>query len=355
LRSQKHKTYPGSTFRKTIAVLTVILFLFNAGSTAQVVSNNGAYISITASTDVVADTVNTDNSTTVANAGTMRLFTLNNSGTAQGNGTYYIARIFSNAGTFTAGSSLVNFNGNINQNIPGLTFNNLTVSGTGSTKTALGAFTVNAGLDINSGDTINMATYALSGSLTSITGTGTLKTQNTTSTPIPTGKTWIGPIYYNSSSAQTIVLGNYNDLNGTGGNRALSTGTTGIAGTFTVGSGTYTVGTSVLDFNSSGAQTIPAFAYYGINVSGGNTKTLGASFSVADALTLGANTTLALSNYNITLLSGSSSTARIAEVPTTASSPLIRLEFGLLVTGLVVNLYFLRPITYRCAMNLPDP
>jgi hypothetical protein len=251
---------------------------------------------------------------------TLTLSTLLNDGTAQGNGIYNIAKRFTSSGTFTCGTSLVNFNGNSNQDIPAVTFYHLTVSGSGSTKSATGNTSVNGILTINSGDTINMVTYTLGGTPTSVAGTGPLKTQNTSSTPIPSGKTWTGPVYYNSSSAQTIVYGNYSDLVGSGGNRTIdSLGTVGISGVLTTGSGTYAVTSSTINFNGSGAQTVPALTYNNITVSGGNTKSVGGTVNVRAALTLGASTTLALGSNTINLKSDSTYTARVAEVPSTAT------------------------------------
>ena len=57
-----------------------------------------------------------------------------------------------------------------------------------------------------------MNVHALSGG-TTISGTGTLKTQNTSSTPIPSGKTWPGNVVYNGSGAQTAVRGTFGNIN----------------------------------------------------------------------------------------------------------------------------------------------
>ncbi len=265
------------------------------------------------------DSLNIDNTSTDDNSGNQNFINLTNAGTIQGNGTYKIGGVFTSTGTFTAGSSLVNFNGNGNQTIPGLTFNNLSVAGSGSTKTAAGNITVNGTLTVFTKDTIDMSTYTLGGSLSAIVDSSIIKTQSTASTPLPSGKTWAGPIYYNGSSSQNIVSGNYSDLNGTGGARVLASGTIGISGTFTPGSGAYTVTGSKIDFNGSGAQTIPAFAFNCLTVSGGSTKTLGGAISLLDSLNLAASTTLALSSYDVTLISSATAIARIANTPSSAS------------------------------------
>ena len=85
---------------KWIPILFRILFFVNEGN-AQIISNNSAYISIGSGTVIGTDTINNDNTTTLANAGTITLNSIINAGTTQGNGTYNIARAFTNTGTFT--------------------------------------------------------------------------------------------------------------------------------------------------------------------------------------------------------------------------------------------------------------
>ena len=306
--------------KRHIILLGATLFLLLQQPFAQAVSLNSAYISLGSGTVVSVDTLNSNSGSTCANAGTITGASIINAGTLQGNGTYNISSAFTNTGTFTAGSSTVNFNGNSSQTIPAFTFYNLSASGSSSLKTAAGNIIVNGTLTVSSTDTVNMVTYTISGTLGAVAGTGSIRTQNTSSTPIPSGKNWTGNIYYNSGSAQTIVQGNYNNLDGTGGNRTLApSATTGIAGTFTPGSGTYTITGSNIDFNGTSAQTIPAFAFNNLTVSGAGTKTLGGNISLTDSLTLAASTTLALSSYDVTLLSSATATARIANTPASAA------------------------------------
>ena len=204
---------------RIIFALGMFCFLNQQGLKAQVVSLNGVYISAGSGTVVNLDTLRTDNTSTLANASTFTLASIINAGVLQGSGTYNIRNQFTNTGTFTANSSLVNFSGNINQDIPALTFHSLTASGTAGTKTALGNIAVNGTLTIGTGDTIDLVTNTLTGAIASTSGTGMLKTQNTSATPIPVNKTWSGIVNYCSSSSQTIVYGNYNDLTASGGNR----------------------------------------------------------------------------------------------------------------------------------------
>jgi hypothetical protein len=110
--------------------------------------------------------------------------------------------------------------------------NNLSINTTASnTATILNPVVVNGTLTTALGQTLNMGTNALTGTLTAIANNGTIATQNTTSLPIPAGKTWsgTGTINYNAASAaQTIVVGTYQNLT------SSSTGGATAAGSFTV-------------------------------------------------------------------------------------------------------------------------
>jgi hypothetical protein len=95
-------------------------------------------------------------------------------------------------------------------------FTNVSFTGNSVTKTIGGTgFTVNGVLNIDTTVTLNMATFALLGSPTVISGTGIIATQyigTTPLTPIPAGKTWTQTINYNSSSNQNIAGGRYANL-----------------------------------------------------------------------------------------------------------------------------------------------
>ncbi|REH01546.1 hypothetical protein [Flavobacterium aquicola] len=104
--------------------------------------------------------------------------------------------------------------------------NNLSINTTASnTVTILNPVVVNGTLTTAVDQTLNMGTNALTGTLSAIANNGTIATQNTTSIPIPTGKTWGGTINYNAASAQqTAVSGTYNNftVSTTGGAIATS-------------------------------------------------------------------------------------------------------------------------------------
>ncbi|MEO7531140.1 MAG: hypothetical protein ABIS69_07005 [Sediminibacterium sp.] len=142
-------------------------------------------------------------------------------------------------------------------------------------------------LTTTAGSILDMGTNILS--VSTANHSGSLVTGNTTATPITAGITWGGSVVFNSASVQTIVSGNYNDINGSGGNRTLSgTDTVGIAGVFTPGTGTYTVAGSVVDFNGNGDQIIPTFTFGDLVVSNGGIKKIQASILVT-CLTININ------------------------------------------------------------------
>ena len=92
-------------------------------------------------------------------------------------------------------------------------YNNLILSNTSGTQTAGGALTVNGALTTSAGSTLNMGTnQLLLGTLATVINTGTIQTQNTSATPIPTGKTWGGTVVFNGSSNQTITASTFNNV-----------------------------------------------------------------------------------------------------------------------------------------------
>src|SRR5205807_1436946 len=155
----------------------------------------------------------------------------NGTRTLANSGTVGIAGAFTpGANTFTITGSTIDFNGSGAQTIPAFNYNNLTSSS-------------NAARTLASSGTVGIA-----GALTPGTNTFTI----TDST-----------IDFNGSGAQTTPAFNYNTLSrcSNGARTLANSGTVGIAGAFTPGTNTFTITGSTIDFNGSGAQTIPAFNY----------------------------------------------------------------------------------------------
>jgi len=71
-----------------------------------------------------------------------------------------------------------------------------------------------------------------------------------------------------STSAQTVPAWSYGSLNLSGGNRTLAnSGTIGICGTYTPGAGVITITGSTVNYNGSGAQTITVANYNNLTIS----------------------------------------------------------------------------------------
>src|SRR5207244_1300677 len=108
-------------------------------------------------------------------------------------------------------------------------------------------------------------------------------------TPGTNGYTITGStIDFNGGGSQTIPAFNYNNLNSssTGARTLASSGSIGVAGAFTPGTNSYTITGSTVDFNSTGAQTVAAFTYNNLTISGGGTKTLSGTAVVSADMTV---------------------------------------------------------------------
>jgi hypothetical protein len=150
----------------------------------------------------------------------------------------------------------------------GLTINNtgsgILNLGTGLTHT-IGNFTRTAGTLEGGSSVLN-----ISGTITNTAGTFTANTST---------------INFTGAGSQTVPALNYYSLGCSGaGTKTLSTaGSIGIAGIFTPAAGTYITTNSTVDFNGTGAQTIPALNYYSLSFSGAGTKTLTTAGSIGIA------------------------------------------------------------------------
>ena len=172
--------------------------------------------------------------------------------------------------TFNSDNGTVNFTGNTAQGIPDFSYHDLGFSGTGI-KTLTGTTMVDGVLTINPGSELDLSSFILD-----FTGGGTPLVNNGTFTASTS------TVNYSSALPTVITAVDYYNLNGNGGNRTLnSTGSIGIAGSFTPGSGAYTVDNSTVDFNGNGEQAIPAFIFHNLVVSNAGIKKILASITVA--------------------------------------------------------------------------
>jgi hypothetical protein len=178
-------------------------------------------------------------------------------------GTIGVAGVFTpGTNTYTITGNTMDFNGAGAQTVPAFNFNNLTISNTHGA---------------NAVTLVNGGTIGVAGTFTP-----------GTSTFVITGNT----MNFNGAGAQTIPVFNYNNLTSSNvGARTLAAGIIGVAGTFTPGTNTYTITGNTINFNGSGAQTIPAFNYNNLTSSNAGARTLAnaGTIGIAGVFTLGTN------------------------------------------------------------------
>lgn len=139
----------------------------------------------------------------------------------------------------------------------------------------------------------------------------------------------IGTINYTGTAAQIIAPENYYNLTSSStGNRTMSAGIVGVAGTFTKGTNTYAFsGGNIVDYNGNGAQSIAAFTagtstgatYDNLTLSNTGTKSLSGNTDVEGDLTLNNTIQLAVGGNYLTLKSTATKTARVAPVSAASS------------------------------------
>jgi hypothetical protein len=177
-------------------------------------------------------------------------------------GTVGVASTFSpiaSNNTYVVTNNTFTFNGSAAQSIPIFTFNNLTINN-GAGVNLAGAVTVGGALTLTSGALgVGTNTLTLNGAASATAGT------------LTSGTT--GTVNYNqgSNGQATVLAANYGNLTFSNFNKTLaSTGTIGIAGTFTPGTATgHTIAGSTINFNGASPQTIPGFTYQNLTSSGG--------------------------------------------------------------------------------------
>jgi hypothetical protein len=212
-----------------------------------------------------------------------------------------------NGGTLSAGGgTTVTLNGTVAEAIGGSTptiFNNLTLANTSASVSGntnfnvAGTMTVNASALFTPGAAVVINNAAAAGT---ITGSGTVQVTRTVATAdylnqykFLTNTLSSLTVDYSAGGAQTVDALNYSNLTISGTRTTNSvtlapSGTVGIAGVFnmtaTFTSGGYITTGSTVNFNGSGAQTIPAFNYYNLTTSGARTTF---SITLAPAGTIG--------------------------------------------------------------------
>ncbi|MGH9871612.1 MAG: DUF4214 domain-containing protein [Pyrinomonadaceae bacterium] len=281
------------------------LFNFN-GTTAQSISNSSpiTFFNLTDS--------NTTNPLTLNNS-----FAVN--GTLNINGANAIfdpvaAAVISGTGTLTGTGtarvrSLAGFSPQYS--ITNKTLTNLTVEYIGAGVQTGSAITYGS-LKINNASGVNLAagTTTVNGTLTLTAGalgvgTTTLIINNGSSVgagSITSGAT--GLVNYQGSAGQAVIAALYGNLTFSAFTKLLPAGTVGVAGTFTspVATGHTIVG-NTFNFNGVGAQTVPAFDFNNLTISGAHTTnsvTLVNGGTIRVAGTFSPTATFTSGNYIVT-------------------------------------------------------
>src|SRR6185295_18970914 len=191
--------------------------------------------------------------------------------TLASSGTVGVAGVFTpGSNAYTVTGSTVDFNGAGGQTIPAFAYNNLTSSSTGA------------------------RTLASSGTV----GVAAVFTPGTNAYTV-TGST----LDFNGAGGQTIPAFAYNNLtsSSTGARTLESSGTVGLAGSFTPGTNAYTVTGSTVSFSGAGAQTIPAFTFNSLtDVNTAATVSLAAAITVDGALTVSTGAVLDTTTFVLT-------------------------------------------------------
>jgi HYR domain len=182
-------------------------------------------------------------------------------------------------GQFNAGTSTFNFNGSGAQSINGPsspTFSTLNVNKGGGTLTLNINTPVTANLSVIAGIFdlgIFTANRTAAGGALTVSNGATLKIGGSNSLPTNFASIVLGPtstVEFEGTGSQTINAVNYGNLvSSSTGARTLVNGiTTGIAGSFTPGNNAYATTGSTVDFNGAGGQSVPAFNFNNLTISG---------------------------------------------------------------------------------------
>jgi hypothetical protein len=187
---------------------------------------------------------------------------------------------------------------------------NLTVSS--GTLTLAGAIQVAGNWITNSGTTVDNGGFAITGSggvkSFSLASSANLILTGNSTLPSGFGSTSFNTnstVTYSGSGTQTIAAANYGNLisSNSGARVLVSGGTIGVSNTFTPGTNSYTITGNTFNFNGTTAQTVPAFNYNSLTISGArttNSVTLDNTGSVGVAGTFSASATFTSGSYVLT-------------------------------------------------------
>jgi hypothetical protein len=179
--------------------------------------------------------------------------------------------------TFSAGTGTIDYNNTYNQNVAGLTYYNLSISGTpGGAKTLIGNTLIHGDLTIASGNNF----YVGANDITvegATTVEGILTHDNSSGTKIYGGLVTISNVWTNPGGASIHFRGGLT-YNGTSN--------------FNAGNGNYTFETNAQSIGGSHEIAIPNVTVTGINLTNNGTLTVGTSLGGTGTLTQGDNAIL---------------------------------------------------------------
>ena len=175
--------------------------------------DNGGTLNVAAILDMVGNTLT---ASTIDNAGATIKYSGSTNGIAVSTGTIEYSA--------TAGG----------QTVAAGTYNTLTLDNTSSTNSA-GGNIIATTLNTTAGGTLNMVANTLS--VTTPNNSGTIRTQNTSATPITAGKTWGGTVTFDGVTAQTIPASTFNNFTLNNAAGASLSGAENVGGILTLTSG----------------------------------------------------------------------------------------------------------------------
>lgn len=189
------------------------------------------------------------------------------------------------AGSFNASSGTVNYTGAIAQALFGATYQNLgTSGGAAADKTATAGVTVTSTITNAASTIVDFGANTFTGTGATISNSGALKSAGTVS--VDATAAIGGTFEYYKATGQNVAPAYYTDLTLSGAGTKSFSGTTKISGVYTVGGGArdYATGTSTVEFNGGGAQTITGESnYYAVTLSAAGGKTLASAMTLTNA------------------------------------------------------------------------
>lgn len=245
-----------------------------------------------------------------------------------GTGTIFLEGSWTNNGTLTPGTGTISYDGSGNQTIAALPYYKLATA-TGGTKTLAANVTATNTVTIGTSTILDLSTFTLFLPFTgtplvnsgTISGSGTVnysgsgaqtvlgttytnlefsgagtKTILTTTTATVTGNWIVGSPTSLATTGSANVTG---DISGSGA-ITMASGTIFLEGSWT-NNGTFTPGTGTVNYDGAGNQTIAALTYAKLQTATGGIKTIAANTTANNVVTIGASTTLNLSNFNLLL------------------------------------------------------